>query len=232
VKRLTLNVRGKIITLFLITMVISIFVIGSVSAVSLSRNTNKDILGQLESISSVQKSRIEAILKYELERLSNISQKPKIQQTLDIYNNKKDDKSKEILLKALDDNKESMDNVLSIELLDKEGKYVVSTNRDHNDDSVQDKMLFEMAKTMPHIHFERGGSSSKLFIHGPVMYNKELVGVAIIRAGTDPIINVTKDYTGLGDTGETVLLNGLMMILHNFYTKEGLKILAQILLLG
>ena len=57
-------------------------------------------------------------------------------------------------------------------------------------------------------HFPETGNTAA-FVAAPVFQNGELAGVIVLRLGARDIYRVVNDYTGLGDTGETMVMRNL-----------------------
>jgi len=97
-------------------------------------------------------------------------------------------------------------------LLDRDGKVVASTNRE---DIGQDKSMdayFLGARTGPFIkdaYRSAGTGNPSLAISAPVRATQggELLGVLVARIGMDELDKIMTDHTGLGETGETYLIN-------------------------
>ncbi|MBI5185588.1 MAG: response regulator, partial [Nitrospinae bacterium] len=101
----------------------------------------------------------------------------------------------------------AIDEFREISILDLNGKIVASTEQAHIGQDHSNKNFFlagNKGNFVDSFSFH-GGEAEKIYFAGPVLKEKDILGVAIIVVDLHSITSVIMDYSGLGKTGETLL---------------------------
>lgn len=166
-----------------------------------------EVLNHLESVSSIQKHRIEAIIAQNLERIRLVTSRTQLRLSLDSYiqTGKQNDYEKiRIILKdALD----SISSFNAISILDLKGKVLVSTDGSRMNRDYSDAEFYPVAikKNSAEHFFLDDNQQLNLYLSGPLTINENLIGILLIESDATNIVSSLKDFSGLGQTGETVL---------------------------
>lgn len=166
-----------------------------------------EVLNHLESVSSLQKHRIEGIVEQNLERIGLVSSRTQLRISLNNYLVSKMDKDREKLQRILNDALGSIRSFNVISILDKTGRVIVSTesSRMSMDYSQHDFISIAHKKNNAGHFFLDTKNKLEQYLSGPLWLNNSLIGILLIEADAANIVSTISDYSGLGETGESLL---------------------------
>lgn len=202
-----MKIRTKFALAFLSISLLSISVITILSYFIVKETITQDVLNHLESVAAMQANRIENITNQNVEKLLLVSNKTQLLKSLNSYvigaNNEDQREMNRILL----DTQSSINNFEEIYVLDPSGEVVASTKetiigRRYSDEEFFIRGLKENSADML---FLNGKGNLKVYLSGPLYLEGKLIGVVVIKSSAHSIISLVKDYSGLGETGETLL---------------------------
>ncbi len=200
-----LKIRSKIVASFLALISLTILVLGLFSYYIISQTIIDNSLNQLESVATIQEARINEVVDRNIERLKGVSSRTKLRQSLNSYNQENNEDDREIIRSIIIDARDSISDFEDVIIIGLDGQVVVNANSDLEGQDYYNLPLFAIGQNREHLHFDIEDDESKIYLHGPLLLDGELLGVVIITVNTNSVQAITKDYTGLGSTGETVL---------------------------
>ena len=169
----------------------------------LLRDENK----QLDSLASVQVSRLSYIAQHQVERFALIASRTRMRQLTKTYQQAPDPDTAAGILKNLNDAKSSLGQLSAVGISDTQGNWISATDPRRFPDRIGSKPWFQTALRAPGI-YDFAWDKDKIpvmYIAGPVLLNKQAIGVLVLQASLDSLDQVTGDYTGLGASGETLM---------------------------
>jgi signal transduction histidine kinase len=167
----------------------------------------KEALSHLESVSSIQKHRIESIIEQNLERIRLVSSRTQLRLSLDAYIQTRRQEDYEKIRLIIKDALASIGDFNVISILDFNGKVLVSTqnNRLNRDYSKSDFYQVAIKKNSAEHFFLDDKNNLNLYLTGPMTINENLVGIVLIESDASNIVTSLQDFSGLGQTGESML---------------------------
>lgn len=163
-------------------------------------------MDHLDSTAATQEGRINDSIERTFERSDGISSRTQLRLSLATYIMDGNIEDKMLVKKILNDALNSIDDFKRISIVDNDRKVLVST-----EDSIEGQYYSEeypaanlTAKHLSLVQDETGN----LVIRStaPLVLNGSVLGVVVVDAEHDIITDITRDYTGLGSTGETILV--------------------------
>lgn len=198
-----IRTKGILIVSLLITILL-VLIIGTGYIIVKNIFIN-EVTQNLEVIAEIQEKRIQSNVEKNMERLSGVTSRTNLRKTLKIF---KDNNEEDLatMNKIINDAKDSIPDFQTIFIVDKNGKIIVSTDENLLGQDFSNEKIFLAGSEKNHIHFEYNvESGAELILHGPLLWEGEFLGVAGIVVDPVSFENITRDYTALGETGETVL---------------------------
>ncbi|GMT48848.1 MAG: methyl-accepting chemotaxis protein [bacterium] len=204
-----MKLQAKLILLFLAISLGSIGILGLVTYFNAKEALTQQTQRHLQSVASLQKHRVESIIKQNIERVSLFTSRLQLRTRLDKINKKEGDLEKHFakLNKISRGALRSIPSFNTISIVTLKGEIIVSTDSSLVGKNYADKAYFKKGL--------KGNSADTLaldnksnlitYLAGPLILNKERIGVVIIESRADRLIALVKDYSGLGETGETLL---------------------------
>ncbi|MEX0796634.1 MAG: ATP-binding protein [Acidimicrobiia bacterium] len=161
---------------------------------------------KVEAVAEVQKARLAAYVDGVEQSVALVASRTRLRVALGEYEASRDADLRDEMEKILSDAVAADDRVVLLEIRDLAGEVVASTEGDSlYVDENQEYLRAAQAGIVTGliVQDESGGLSH--VAAGPVMLEGRLLGVAVVVEAATPILDLVSDYTGLGDTGETVL---------------------------
>lgn len=166
-----------------------------------------EVLNHLESVSSIQKHRIEAIIKQNQERIRLVTSRTQLRLSLDDFIQSRRQEDYDKILLIIKDALDSIPDFNVISILDHTGKVLVSTqdNRLNLDYSEADFYKDAISKNNAEHFFLDEHNNLNLYLTGPMTINDNFIGILLIESDASNIVTSLQDFSGLGETGETML---------------------------
>lgn len=179
------------------------------------------ILNQLDSVATIQEHRLEDLIDQNLEKLALISSRVLLRQGLESLLRdanrgaliqqvsspsltlRERDRMNGTLVKA----KASISDFKEISVLTLSGKVVASTDTSTIGTNHSSEDYFIKGKkenTISDFYFDRN-RNLRVHLSGPIYSGSRLLGVTLVDLDPNNLTSLVKDYSGLGDTGETTL---------------------------
>ncbi|MEO5356380.1 MAG: response regulator [Nitrospirae bacterium YQR-1] len=165
------------------------------------------IIDSLESTATVQKQRIESKLEMNIERMDLITSRPPMRAALENYLKTGDRQQLEIVVTVISNAKAVIKDIEDIHILNKDGKVAASTNDSllSMDFSKEEYFIRGMKGYSMDVFSLRDEVKVVNYLSCPLVHEKRLIGILVVETTFKPIIEITRDYAGLGKTGESIL---------------------------
>jgi len=167
----------------------------------------KEVLEHLRSVSAIQQHRIEDIVDQNLERVRLVSSRTQLRISLKSYLESSDKQHLEKINLIVDDALRSVSSFEVISILDTDGNIVTSSypQRVGFNHALNDYFKEGLKKNTAKHFFLDSENQLKIYLSGPLVFDKKVIGVLLIESDANNMISSLNDYSGLGQTGETVL---------------------------
>jgi len=167
----------------------------------------KEVLDHLRSVSAIQQHRIEDIVEQNLERVRLVSNRTQLRLSLNSYLQTADQQHLEKINLLIDDALRSVSSFEVISILDTDGNILTSSLPQRVGlNSSRNEFFKESLKKNTAEHFFLDSENQlKIYLAGPLTINKQVIGMILIESDVNNMISSLNDYSGLGQTGETVL---------------------------
>ncbi len=163
---------------------------------------------QLDSLADVQEERVNAILDRYLDQIRLVSSRTQLRATLATYIEDPSAEDLESLTEIISDADNSSTLIVDISIISADGEVLVSTLPSYVGESRSGYRSFEKGKIEEGLYDIFATDDNVLYarLAGPLYQGDEFLGVVEIIASSLPIFSVTEDYTGLGGSGESLLV--------------------------
>jgi PAS domain S-box-containing protein len=203
---MNLVLKVFLVLLFVAAMIFSIF---SVLAYQYDKFKYEELTKQqLIASASIQKHRVAGHIKQIRNTLKMIASRTQLRITLDKHNQQPGDAHVEKMTRIINDAAGTMEEVRAISIITMEGKVAASTEAhvvgEHIEDmpgSLEQIQRVVIAKSVT----KSDDGEILLTSRGPLYLDDRLIGMVEITTSNQTISDITSDYTGFGQTGETVV---------------------------
>jgi signal transduction histidine kinase len=202
-----MKINTQLLLAFLVIALIPLGIISFLSYFNSKDALTSEVLHHLESVADIQESRVSGIVEQNLERLKLVSSRTQLRLSLDSYisnpNTADQYKINAILLDAC----ASVKDFETISIITLDGIVVASTDEARIGAGYPDTEIFVKGQNENNADtfFLTEDGELSVYLNGPLYLEDRLLGVLVIESSADNIVTAIADYTGLGDTGETIL---------------------------
>ncbi len=200
-----MDIRTKLVFALVAASLGSMAVLGAV-AYLLARDLQQDhALRQLEAMAESKKVALENVLSGWSDRVNLIASRTQLRASLRELGRSGDEAQRRRIERILDDARSSVATVRRIALFDERGTPVAS--RGDGMPAPRDAEAFRDAPGEARfggVSAEPDGSLSATWL-APLRYDGEFVGLLEVVLNANELIEVAHDYTGLDETGETLI---------------------------
>jgi|GEM_PF-1748773 len=202
-----MNIRTKLSVTYLTVSLAALAFISIFIYFYVKNTLTAEVMSHLASVSSIQANRVEGIIEQNLERLRLVSSRTQLRISLHEYINKKDRSHFDKLQLIINDALVSTGSFNIISILDINGNVIASTNPDRSSLNYGNYDFFSNAKVENNAeHFFLDEKNQlQVYLSGPLTINDKLVGILLIESDAHNIVSLINDYSGLRQTGETLL---------------------------
>lgn len=204
-----MKIRTRLLAAFL-TLFIAAFVLAGIASYrSIHETLTAQTLAHLESVATIKRSRIHDALAQRLERLALISSRTQMRLSLFRFSETGDTEHQQIITRIIQDAKRSINDFRLVRIYLPDGRLVASTDGliGSTASNMLGEALFKRSKMGPSIKTVALSKEGALIstLTGPLKLDGKLIGILHIEADAADLLEITGNYTGLGDTGETLL---------------------------
>lgn len=202
-----MQLKTKLTLLITLLALIPLFVVSGLSYVNQRDALHKQSIEHFISVADIQEKRVIEQLERYLEHVNLVTARTQLRISLRTFNETQDASERSRIIKIISDAQYSSSLVNVISVIDLNGDIIASTKPVLVGHNVSGEAFFELGKqtdVLYDVTKDDQGESIAL-LTGPLVLDGELIGLVQIVATTAPLLGVTKDYSGLGQTGETLL---------------------------
>lgn len=204
-----MSIRKKLSLLLLVVGLVPTLVVSFVAYIIISNELTDRTVDQLASTAIKQEQKINGLLQTKQEEVVKLSNRFDLQSALGSYLSNKDDANRQAINSILLKKKVEVPDIQAIYLADLEGGIIGTTNG--SDPSIrlapEDYERNNGTETVTYVKEDERDGIIKLYITTKVSVNKQDAGYLNMIFRIDDIIAAIQDYTGLGATGETVVVS-------------------------
>lgn len=201
-----MNIRRKLTTLMLLIGLVPLVLVGVIAYVTISSEITNRAESQLNSIAIKQEQKINALLQRKQEEVINLSNRYDLQVAIGQYLTTNSGADHDAITALIRDKKAQVTGIEAIHITNLNHQIIASTqsssvgqqfeNKPYRTDSTHESVIT--------VREDKDGIN-KLFITTDINVNKKESAVLNMVFRIDDIVAAVQDYTGLGDTGETVV---------------------------
>jgi signal transduction histidine kinase len=167
------------------------------------------VQSQLESIATIQQNRTENAIEQNRELLGSFTSRSSLVKFIDRYNHQRSKTDFATLQQVLTETKGGAQSFRAISVLSPAGEVLGSTRTERVGQNEAEEGYFKTGRTgddvSSHI-FRDGLGNPAVYLVGPLKVSGQIIGVVVIESDAQNLVASTRDYTGLGQTGETLLV--------------------------
>lgn len=202
-----MNIKTKLTLAFLLISLLSLTAITFLSYLIARETLIEQVFHHFESVAVIQENRVTAIVAQNLERLSLVTSRTQLRLSLASFIDDGAGEDQKRMNKILGDALTSIPDFKAIHVLTLDGTVVSSTNSGMIGKNHADKAFFVLGKQKSNadLFFLNHEKNLEAYLSAPLRLDDQLLGVMVIETEVQNIISLVNDYSGLGETGETVL---------------------------
>jgi PAS domain S-box-containing protein len=202
-----MRISRRLVVAFLLIVLFPLLLAQYIVYLASADSLTRRVLNHLESVAAIQEQRIKDILDRNIERLSLISSRTQLRLSLAAFVEDGKPEHRDNMNRILHDARSSMNDFRGISVLTLDGVVVASTNPEAvGSDLSQDQAFLKGRKGNSVDTFLLNKEDDlRVVLSGPLVLGGRMLGVVAARARADTILDVVGDFSGLGETGETVL---------------------------
>lgn len=202
-----MRIRSKLILTYVGLAMVALIAISSINYFYTKQAISEHVHNHLESVASIQKNRLEGIINQNLERLRLVSSRTQLRISFSRYRVDQNSNDKTKLVDILNDALASISDFKVISIVDTDGKIVVSTRPEISGRMLANENHFTRGLIGDHADtlFLDSNNHLSLYLSGPLVLDGEILGVLVIESSVNNIVDSLSDYSGLGNTGESLL---------------------------
>jgi PAS domain S-box-containing protein len=215
-----MKIRKKLLASILLVAIVPLIIITLSYYLFLKRIIINQVVDHLESVATIQEQRVNDIIDRNLERMDLVSSKTQLRISMGEYLRKPNSEDQQKMNKILHDARASISDFRHISVISAEGEVVASTDgKTIGKNYAGEKYFIDglKRKTFDNFFLDINGNL-RVRLSGPIFLDHDFLGVVVIDSKMDGINQLTRDYTGLGESGETIIArrdgNGNALILH------------------
>jgi len=204
-----MNIKSKLIILILTVSLVPLAISNSIVYFYERDNNIREIFNHLESLASIQRARINDLYKQNLERIGLVASRTQLRISLNKFNKDGLGKHQKKMNRIIADAKKSIQDFKVISIISLDGLIVASTDQIRIGNEYLNNEVFFSGQTRFRVDMFALDKQQNLLAQfsGPLQLDGKLLGVLVIESSVDNFMSSINDYTGLGETGETILAN-------------------------
>lgn len=203
-----MKIYSKLLLAFLPASLVAITTSGYLLFNAEKAELTQQAIKHLESVASIQKSRIEDTITQNHERLSLISSRTQLRQSLSKFLKTHAPYEQQKMNQILIDAKASIDSFKTISVLSPEGLVVASTDTSKvNKPHPKNDLLLSNPEMINFSHISFNVQHRlEVNLSGPLYLQDKFIGLVVIESDASNIIALLNDTSGMGKTGEAYIV--------------------------
>ncbi len=214
-----MNIRPKFIMLFLAIGLLPVILVSIIAYSAMSAALRNSTVDQLSSTAVKQEQRITNLLQAKQEEVVKFANQYDLQLTLGEYGKLPSKAHRDALAAILQSKKTETSTIESLQLTDTSGKIIAS--------SAGTQSVIQAPESSDGIAVRKDAQDgfTKLYVTTGVSINRQRAATVMAVFRTDDFTAVVQDYTGLGNSGETVVASkdGISLFPLRFDTDAAVK---------
>ncbi len=202
-----MKIRSKLILAFLFSALSLVILTNGLFYVSAKKNLTRQILNHLESVASIQHHRLHGIVAQNMERWGLVASRTQLRIILEQFSRDPKREYQHRMNTILRDAMEPINDFKDISLFTLDGTIIASTDAEKIGENHADAVYFVQGRqkiSVDHFFFDKD-KRLMVALTGPLHLQNKVIGVLVIESVVENIASSIGDYTGLGNTGETIL---------------------------
>jgi len=199
----------KLFIIILEISIIPLLIVGYIAYFNINQQITSNILSKIDIIAQIQKNRLQSNIDDSIELIRLFTAKSQLRLLLSNFNDNPTKQLQESMNNNILDSKDNSVAIKKILIANPSGIIVASTDVSLIGNDISDKDFFKQGikqnDVSSIIKDSVTGEIEQYFV-GPMTLNNKIIGMGIIIVNADDIISLVADYTGLGDTGEVLLV--------------------------
>lgn len=197
----------KIILLLLSVSLLPLLVTGGLLYLNAQQRIEQQTEANLNNIATIQAHRIDSIRAQNLERLTSFTGRADMKTVLSQYNASKAPGAQAQLNENLGEAKQADSNLTLLTIMTTQGVVVASTNHHLVGTTLSANDMSELGSRQDSVKLVgQGGSQPPVFyLSAPLALDGKTLGIVMIEVNSGELLATIRDYTGLGQTGESIL---------------------------
>jgi signal transduction histidine kinase len=203
-----MRIGSRLIILFLVISIVPVTVFGVATAINTEREITRNVLRGLDALATIQESRVQGVLDQNLERLVTFTSRLQLKISIDDYNRTGNPESQELANRILQSALPATESFKRIHVLDLGGTIVASTDSAVIGQSYAGEDFFARGIEQNDVYniFMDDDGRPVFYLSGPMVFDGDLIGVAVIVSDASNLISAVQDTHAFGQTSETVLV--------------------------
>lgn len=203
-----MRIRNRIFTYISPLLVIALVAVGVAGYLNMNASLQIKVRDHLQALAAIQEQRVADRFLRNIERINLLASRTALRARLANFLANNDPDDREVIRTILDD---ALQSVVGFEMLlvaRPDGMVVSSTDARWYGESIATTNFFQAGTQQPQGHaIWRTDSGRELnAISAPLIEKGEFIGVMVLFADFSIFGHLLRDYTGLGETGETLLV--------------------------
>jgi HAMP domain-containing protein len=203
-----MKLQSKLLGSILVVAVLPLLILCALFYSSYRHDLSRTVKEHLQSVASIQQSRLSAILLQNEERLALVASRTQLRLSMDRYLQTGDSAALQRMTRILQDAVSSIEDLEAISVYSPQGVVVASTDsalvgQRHFD---QDLFLASLKASVVDRLFLDEQGESRVHLCGPMTLDGRTLGALVIRSRVGNLLSSIFDYAGLGQSGETILV--------------------------
>lgn len=201
-----MSIRLKLTVLLLLIGLVPTVLVGIVAYVTISRELANSTAVQLQSAATRQGQRIGSQIQVRQEEMSRFVNQYNLQVALADYGQNPSTDNRRILNQILLDRIVQSPDMQRVYLTDLEGEIIAASTEGMIGESLADRInVDDPVQYEVRVHPDERDGMNRLYMTAGVNVNAERAALLTIVYRIDEVIAAVQDYTGLGETGETII---------------------------
>ena len=207
VRPMSFSIQKKIVTIFFVFLFVMIFLTLSTVRSAIRSVTSEEVFNKLSVTAYSRADHVETLIKQDIQRLSLVSSRLQLRISLKSFINNSNETDKNFIIDNLNSANQSIDDFQDIFIMNLSGEAIVSTNPIYLNRNYSNKEFYIKGKAENSFFLILEDDTPMVYLSGPLILNEELLGVIVVISNPDTIFNILSDTKGLGETGESYLVN-------------------------
>jgi PAS domain S-box-containing protein len=200
------DLRTKLVFSLVAVALVSMLALGTLAYRSAEEPLTRRTLRQLDALAQVRESQLLAVVAGWQERVRLVASRTQLRRSLREYGETGGAGPRERIAEILEDAAESSRSIRSLEVYDMGDRLVAGTGdaRNRVDPDAAGAPGADGVRLVG-IRADRTDSAT-VVLSAPLFLDEERIGSLVVVLATDALLDITADYTGLGETGEAMIV--------------------------